>query len=107
MRGFRTSSPRSHSFLPSWIGKGIRPGNRVLALVVKPDDYTPAVFTPEEEAALRKHRLAVYRDKIITEAQPPITDEQVAAVEAKLTKPIPQELLALWRTSFGGSLDYV
>lgn len=77
------------------------------APVVKPADYTPAVFTKEEEATLRKHGLAVYRDKLITKAQPPITDEQVATVEAKLTKPIPQELLALWRTSFGGSLDYV
>jgi len=64
-------------------------------------------LTREEEATLREHGLAVYRDKIITEAQPPITDEQIAAVEAKLTKPIPEELLALWRTSFGGSLDYV
>jgi len=65
------------------------------------------MFTLEEQATLRQHGLAVYRDKIITEAQPPITDAQIAEVEAKLTKPIPEELLALWRTSFGGSLDYV
>jgi len=65
------------------------------------------VFTKAEQATLRRHGLAVYRDKIITEAQPPITDEQIAAVEAKLTQPIPEELLELWRTSFGGSLDYV
>ena len=65
------------------------------------------MFTKKEQATLRQHGLAVYRDKIITEAQPPITDEQIAAVEAKLTQPIPDELLALWRTSFGGSLDYV
>ena len=64
-------------------------------------------FKIEEEATLREHGLAVYRDKIITDAQPPITEAQIAAVEAKLTKPIPEELLALWRTSFGGSLDYV
>lgn len=65
------------------------------------------MFTQEDEATLRQHGLAVYRGKIITEAQPPITDEQIAAVEAKLTGRIPAELLALWRTSFGGNLDYV
>lgn len=32
---------------------------------------------------------------IITEAQPSITDAQIATVEAKLTWPIPAELLAL------------
>jgi len=55
---------------------------------------------------LRTHHIAVFRDKIILEAQPPITDEQIAEVEARLTGSIPDGLLALWRVAFGGQLDY-
>lgn len=52
------------------------------------------------------HDVAIFEDRLILEARPPITDAEIAAVEARCEGPIPPGLLALWRLSFGGRLDY-
>lgn len=63
-------------------------------------------FTDTESQLLRERRIAIFRNKIILEAQPPITDAQLADLEKRIDGKVPPELLALWKTSFGGELDY-
>jgi len=63
-------------------------------------------LTQDERALLTKHRLAIFAGRIIHNAMPPITDEQLAAVQARSRGPLPDGLIALWRTAFGGNLDY-
>ena len=65
-----------------------------------------ALLTEDEQTELRSHGLAIYRDRLILEAQPPITEAQITEVEARLTGPIPDQLRALWSAAFGGRLDY-
>jgi hypothetical protein len=50
--------------------------------------------------------IRVFEDRLILQAQPPITDDQIAEVEARVGRPLPPGLIALWRTAFGGRLDY-
>lgn len=40
------------------------------------------------------------------DAQPPIDDKTIAEIEKQLVGPLPEDFLDLWRTSFGGKLDY-
>ena len=64
------------------------------------------MLSDDERARLQAHRLAVFRERLILEAQPPITDVARFEVERRLNGPIPAELDALWSTSWGGRLDY-
>jgi hypothetical protein len=50
--------------------------------------------------------IAVFADRLILQAQPPIGEETLQAVAARCSGPLPPALVALWRTSFGGELDY-
>jgi hypothetical protein len=61
---------------------------------------------PIDAAATQTHGFAIFEDRVIFEAQPPITDDQVAEVERRVGRPLPPGLLALWRTAFGGSIGY-
>lgn len=63
-------------------------------------------FTNTELSLMRQLGIAIFRDKIILNAQPPITATQIANVRTKLDGEIPPELIALWQSSFGGELDY-
>ncbi|RYF35482.1 MAG: SMI1/KNR4 family protein [Comamonadaceae bacterium] len=63
-------------------------------------------FTPAELAILREHGIVLFADRVIFEAQPPMSAEQIAAVQAQCAGPIPQALLALWQHTAGGRLDY-
>ena len=63
-------------------------------------------FTDQERQLLRDLRIAIFRNKIILEAQLPISKAQLAKVEKKVDGKVPPDLLALWKTSFGGELDY-
>lgn len=63
-------------------------------------------FTEDETQLLRDLKIAIFRNKIILEAQPPVTQAQLAEVERKVDGKLPPELIALWKTSFGGTLDY-
>jgi hypothetical protein len=64
------------------------------------------VLSDTDLATLRSHGIAIFRDRVILQAQPPITPAQLTAVERKLTGPVPPSLLALWQITFGGRLDY-
>jgi len=66
------------------------------------DDF----FTDAELAQLREHRIVLFAGRVIFDAGPPITREQLAAVEAACIGPVPPQLLALWEKTCGGALDY-
>ena len=66
------------------------------------DDF----FTNAERAQLRNHGIVVFAGRVIFDARPPITAQQLAAVEAACIGPVPPSLLALWRETCGGALDY-
>lgn len=55
---------------------------------------------------LRSLEIAIFRNKVILEARAPITDAELAEVEKKVDGKVPRDLLTLWKTSFGGALDY-
>ncbi|WP_167523259.1 SMI1/KNR4 family protein [Pseudomonas denitrificans (nom. rej.)] len=63
-------------------------------------------LTAAQQQLLSDHRLAWFAGRIIHDAQPPISDAQLAEVEQRLGSQLPRELVALWRCSFGGRLDY-
>lgn len=63
-------------------------------------------FTAAERQTLAELQIAVFRNKIILDAQLPITPAQLAAVQAKVDGKLSPDLLALWNASFGGALDY-
>lgn len=63
-------------------------------------------FTQEELTAMRAAGVAVFEGRVLHEAQPSITPEVLAAIEARCSGPVPEALVALWRTSFGGRVDY-
>jgi hypothetical protein len=58
------------------------------------------------ETRARAHGIAIFERHLITEAQPPISNEILAEIEARCAGPIPDGLKALWATCFGGTLDY-
>lgn len=63
-------------------------------------------FTPDERDALQRANLAVFADRVIHQARPPIDDIALAQIERRCAGPIPEGLRALWRESFGGRLGY-
>lgn len=63
-------------------------------------------LTTKERDALQQARIAVFRDRVITEAQPPIDEPTLARIAKLCDGALPPELVALWRTAFGGSLGY-
>ena len=44
--------------------------------------------------------------RLVLDAQPPVDDATLAAVAERFAGPLPEPLIALWRTAFGGRLDY-
>ncbi|SFM08281.1 SMI1/KNR4 family protein [Variovorax sp. OV329] len=66
------------------------------------DDF----FTAAELAQLREHGIVLFAGRVIFDARPPIGAEQLAAVEAASAGPVPPQLLALWKETCGGALDY-
>ncbi|MGU3493773.1 SMI1/KNR4 family protein [Xanthobacteraceae bacterium A53D] len=52
------------------------------------------------------HDVALFEDRLIFNARPPITEAEIAEVEKRVGRPIPDGLLALWRTAFGGNVGY-
>lgn len=59
-----------------------------------------------DEAVLAQHGLAVFEGRIVYEAQPPVSQRELARIAARLSGPIPDGLLALWQVCYGGRLDY-
>ncbi len=63
-------------------------------------------FTPEELSTLREHGVVLFANRVIFDAQPPMPQARIAAVQSLCAGPIPGGLLALWEVTAGGRLDY-
>ncbi|WP_077000404.1 SMI1/KNR4 family protein [Variovorax sp. KK3] len=63
-------------------------------------------FADDELATLREHGIVLFAGRVIFDAQPPMTVEQISAVQALCAGPIPPELTALWQRTAGGRIDY-
>ncbi|MER7281652.1 ankyrin repeat domain-containing protein [Dactylosporangium sp. NPDC000244] len=59
-----------------------------------------------ESRGAREAGIAVFAGRVILDARPPIGDDELAAVRDRCAGPVPEGLVALWRVSFGGWLDY-
>jgi hypothetical protein len=59
-----------------------------------------------ERRACAEAGVAVYADRIVLDAQPPVDDATLAAVARRCAGPLPAPLVDLWRTAFGGRLCY-
>lgn len=70
------------------------------------DRTTPATPGPPEVALLAAHGIALWHDRVIFEARPPIAEAELAWIAERCAGPLPPELLALWRHTAGGALDY-
>lgn len=55
---------------------------------------------------LNPHGVALFEDRIILDARPPITEAELAGIEARCAGPVPEGLRQLWSVSFGGRVDY-
>jgi len=65
-----------------------------------------AFFTTGELDTLRTHGIVVHAQRVIFDAQPPMTPARLAAVQAQCAGPLPSGLVALWQQTAGGRLDY-
>ena len=54
----------------------------------------------------RRFGLVLYEDRLIYDAQPGVTDEFISKLESHCRGRLPDDLKLLWRSSFGGSVDY-
>ena len=63
-------------------------------------------FTVAERIALREHGIELFADRVIFDAQPPMSEAAIAAVQDVCAGPLPPALLALWRQTAGGRLAY-
>jgi len=63
-------------------------------------------FTPDELSTLREHGIVLFAERVIFDAQPPMPQQQIDAVQALCSGPLPEALVALWRETAGGRLDY-
>ena len=66
----------------------------------------PSAFSDAECDILRRHGIVLWGGRVVFDAQPPMDDAAIAAVQAQCAGPIPSPLLSLWKTTAGGRLDY-
>jgi len=66
----------------------------------------PIDLTEREREALAEAEVAVFRDRLILDARPPVDEVTLKRVEKRCAGRIPMGLVELWRTAFGGRLDY-
>lgn len=71
-----------------------------------PDGARPGLFPERERAVLGEAGIAVFAGRLVLDSQPPIDATALDAVAARCAGPLPDQLIALWRTAFGGRLDY-
>jgi len=65
-----------------------------------------AFFSPAELAQLRDHGIVIFAGRVIFDARPPMSAEQLAHIESTSAGPLPASLRALWQRTDGGALDY-
>lgn len=63
-------------------------------------------FSADEIAQLRAQRIEIFADRVIYDAQPPLSDEKLAFIQELCGGDIPRDLLALWKVTAGGRLAY-
>ena len=63
-------------------------------------------FTPDEIKELGKHRIAIFADRVIINAQPPLSKERADEIESFGSGPLPADLRELWGLTAGGELCY-
>lgn len=63
-------------------------------------------FSAEEQTVLRTHGIVLFANRVIYDAQPPMSEQRIADVQALCAGPLPPALLELWRCTAGGRLDY-
>ncbi|WP_454675026.1 SMI1/KNR4 family protein [Achromobacter pestifer] len=63
-------------------------------------------FTASEQQALRAHGIVLFADRLLIDAQPPLSDARIAQIEAACEGPLPLALRDLWRLTAGGELAY-
>ena len=63
-------------------------------------------FSPAQMDELRTHGIELFAGRVIFDAQPPMAEADIAAVQAQCRGPLPPGLLALWRQTAGGRLAY-
>ncbi|MET3182367.1 UNVERIFIED_ORG: hypothetical protein ABIC43_005543 [Variovorax guangxiensis] len=63
-------------------------------------------FTTDELSTLREHGIVLFAERVIFDAQPPMPSQQIEAVQALCSGPLPEALVALWQETAGGRLDY-
>ncbi|MFI0483514.1 hypothetical protein [Actinomadura sp. 9N215] len=70
------------------------------------DNALPGPLSDRELRVLGEAGLALFAGRLVLDAQPPIDDAVLDAVTERCAGPLPDPLIALWRTTFGGRLDY-
>ncbi len=63
-------------------------------------------FDPDELLVLAEHGVVIFADRVIFDAQPPMTSQQISDVERFCHGSLPHELVSLWKCTAGGRLDY-
>ncbi len=63
-------------------------------------------FSEDEIAQLRAQRIEIFADRVIYDAQPPLTEDRLARIQSLCGGEIPHDLLALWKLTAGGRLAY-
>ena len=67
---------------------------------------TISQFSNEEMTQLRDHGIVPFADRVIFDAQPPMSADQIDAVQALAGGSIPEAVIGLWKVTAGGRLDY-
>ncbi len=63
-------------------------------------------FTSEELEELKRHKIVIFADRVIFNAQPPMTQSEMRAISEQCLSEIPDALKDLWSFTAGGNLDY-
>lgn len=63
-------------------------------------------LSPSMESWLRTKGVAVFEERLIFKAQPPISKDALADIEGRCAGSVPDELRELWSVCFGGELFY-
>lgn len=67
-------------------------------------EYTD--FSEVEIAQLHAHRIVLFANRVIFDAQPPMTSAEISTVQDVVGGKLPEALITLWKLTSGGRLDY-
>lgn len=63
-------------------------------------------FTPAELDTLRAHGIVLFAQRVIFDAQAPLSEAGIDAIAARCAGPLPAPVRELWRQTAGGRMDY-